>query len=145
MPTRASGVVLRRYRSFFQAHVYTCSTTGSQRLSRSTPPNLVNHGRSPLAIPSSAHSRISGSLCTESFQRYASSTPTLKIPPIGRLPSAARYSLPFFPFAQDGVSPLRACRSANRIEAFSPIVLMLSSLSAPPPELATKRDRKSVV
>ena len=58
----------------------------SQRRSWSMPANLVNQGRRPLAIPSATQMRISASLCTESFQRYASSTPTLKMPPIGLLP-----------------------------------------------------------
>src|SRR5674476_314754 len=92
---------------------------GSQRRSFSEPANLVNHGRKPLAIPSSTHSRISGALCTESFHRYGSSTPTLKMPPIGFTPMVERYSLPFLPLAQGGVTPLRAWRSAKRMGAVS--------------------------
>ena len=39
------------------------------------------------------------------------------MPPIGLRPIVERYSLPFLPFAQGAVSPLRACRSANRVGA----------------------------
>ena len=111
------------------------STTPSQRRSWIVPENLVNQGRRPLAIPSATQMRISASLWTESFQRYASSTPTLKMPPTGLLPIVARYSLALLPLAQGGISPLRACRSANRIGASSPMTFMSRGLVAPPPAL----------
>src|SRR5678815_4401783 len=81
------------------------STIGIQRLSYSTPENFVTHGRAPLAVPSATQSRISGSLCTESFQRYASSKPTLKMPPIGRRPMTDRNSFARWPLAHGGVTP----------------------------------------
>ena len=65
----------------------------------------MTHGRMPLAVPSATHSRISGSLCTESFQRYGSSRPTLKMPPMGLLPITARYSFARRPLAHGGVKP----------------------------------------
>jgi len=48
--------------------------------------------------------RISASLCTESFQRYGSSTPTLKMPPMGLRPMVAR-------------TPCRFCRRPYGHEA----------------------------
>ena len=89
------------------------STTGSQRWSYNTPENFVTQGRMPFAVPSATQSRISGSLCTESFQRYASSRPTLKIPPIGRRPITERYSLARLPLFHGGVTPRRAWLSVN--------------------------------
>ena len=78
-----------------------------------TPENFVNHGRMPLAVPSATHSLISGSLWTESFQRYGSSRPTLKMPPIGRRPITERYSFARWPLLHGGVRPRRAWKSAN--------------------------------
>ena len=86
-------------------------------------------------MPSATQMRISAGLWTESFQRYASSTPTLKMPPIGLRPIVARYSLAFLPLAHGAISPLRAWRSANRIGASSPMAFMSSGLVAPPPVL----------
>ena len=68
----------------------------------------MNQGRIPLAVPSATHIRSSASPCTESFQRYGSSMPTLKMPPTGFEPSTARYSFALLPFAQIGISPRRA-------------------------------------
>ena len=68
----------------------------------------MNQGRRPLAIPSTAQMRISAGLWTESFQRYGSSTPTLKMPPIGLRPMVARYSLPFLPLAHGAITPAAA-------------------------------------
>ena len=62
----------------------------------------------PLAVPSATHWRISGSLCTESFQRYGSSRPTLKMPPTGRRPMTERNSFAVRPFTHAGVTPRRA-------------------------------------
>ncbi len=62
----------------------------------------------PLAVPSATQSCTSGSLCTESFQRYGSSTPTLKIPPTGFGPMTERYSFARRPFAHGGITPCRA-------------------------------------
>ena len=62
----------------------------------------------PCAVPLATHSRISASLCTESFQRCGSSTPTLKIPPTGRPSITAWYSLPRRPFEYGAVRPRRA-------------------------------------
>jgi len=67
----------------------------------------------PFAVPSATQSRISGSLCTESFQRYGSSTPTLKIPPIGRRPITDRSSFARRPLFHGGVSPRLAWLSVN--------------------------------
>ena len=61
------------------------------------PANLVYQGRSPFAIPSIAQSRISAALCTESFQRYGSSSPTLKMPTIGLLAHRGAELLPALP------------------------------------------------
>ena len=83
----------------------------------------MTHGRMPLAVPSATQSRISGSLCTESFQRYGSSSPTLKMPPIGLRPITERYSFARRPFAQGGVRPRRAWLSVNWMAASSPAVL----------------------
>ena len=85
-----------------------CAATVTKRGSLTLPANLVYHGRRPFAMPSIAQSRISAGLCTESFQRYGSSSPTLKMPTIGLRPSVARNSLPRFPFAHGTVTPRRA-------------------------------------
>ena len=79
----------------------------------------------PLAVPSATHSLISGSLWTESFQRYGSSTPTLKMPPIGRRPITERSSLARRPLFHGGVSPRRAWLSVNWMAASSPADFML--------------------
>ena len=100
----------------------------------------MNHGRMPLATRSAVQRRISSALCTESFQRYASSTPTLKRPATGFPPTAARYSLAFMPMAQGAMRPRRAWRSATSIGARSPIAFMSSWLVAPPPVLGMTQE-----
>jgi len=96
------------------------------------PANLLYHGRIPLATESATQSRNSSGFCTESFQRYASSKPTLKRPTTGLLPIVARNSLPDLPLAHGGMRPWRACRSATSVGASSPIRFMSSVLVAPP-------------
>src|SRR6185436_9745144 len=100
-----------------------------------TPENFVNQGRKPFAVPSATQMRISASLCTESFHRYGSSTPTLKIPTIGLRPIVERNSLPFLPLTHGEARPRRACRSAIRVSAERPILSISSELKAPPPVL----------
>ena len=99
---------MRSHRSFAAHQSYNRSTGFSQRGSFTLPANFVYQGRSPFAIPSIAHRRISAGLCTESFQRYGSSRPTLKMPTIGLRPIVARNSFPRFPFAHGTVTPRRA-------------------------------------
>ena len=102
--------------------------------------NFVNQGRIPLATRSAAHRRISAPFCTESFQRYGSSTPTLKRPITGLRPITARYSFAFMPIAQGGIRPRRAWRSATSIGASSPLRFMSSGLVAPPPVFGIRHE-----
>jgi len=51
--------------------------------------NLVNQGRKPCAMPSATQSRVSSADCTESFQRFLSSMPTLKMPTMAFCPCGA--------------------------------------------------------
>src|SRR5688572_26611239 len=101
-PTRARDSVLRRYFSLRQHQSYVCATGSIQRLSMTFPLNFANHGRMPLAIPSATNERSSGASCTESFQRYGASSPTLKMPPTGLEPIAARYSFAYLPLIHIG-------------------------------------------
>ena len=77
--------------------------------------NFVKVGRKSWAIPSAIQSRISSALCTESFQRYLSSSPTLVIPAIAFRPIVERNSLALLPEAHGGISPALPCRSAQAV------------------------------
>ena len=106
MATRASGLLIAQVALGAVMPADRCPRRLSASAGRAaSPANLVNQGRRPLAMPSATHMRISAPFCTESFQRYGSSTPTLKMPPMALRPKVARYSLPFLPLAQGGVEP----------------------------------------
>ena len=96
------------------------------------PANFVNHGRMPFAMPSIAQRRISSAFCTESFHRYGSSSPTLKIPTTGLRPIVERNSFALRPLPHGGSTPCRACRSAISVGASSPMRFMSSGPVAPP-------------
>src|SRR4029077_6404221 len=67
-------------------------------------------------MPSSAQRRISGPACTESFQRYGSSTPTLKSPAIGFWSPTAPDSLAPGPESRGAVLRVRAPEVPGRSE-----------------------------
>src|SRR5450759_2119548 len=78
----------------------------------------------PLAIPSATQILISASLCTESFQRYCSSNPTLNMPPRGFSPIDARNSLAPLPLDHGGVTPLLAWWSVKTISESLPVITL---------------------
>ena len=109
------------------------SATGStQRVSGTTPLNLVNQGSMPCAVPLVIQPAISGPVVTASFQRCSSSGPIEVMRITGRSRKVARTRLPLRPAIHSDSTPRRPWSSTTMNGQCFSMSLRSNSISEAP-------------
>ena len=115
------------------------SATGStQRVSGTTPLNLVNQGSMPCAVPLVIQPAISGPVVTASFQRCSSSGPIEVMRITGRSRKVARTRLPLRPAIHSDSAPRRPWSSTTMNGQCFSMSLRSNSISEAPLMLGMK-------